>query len=65
MSDDPTEPPRKPLEPTEEGKRRYGPNGYKGVPCTCTQQCPNPCDGKKCSCDACSYAFSEFMSGTW
>uniref|UniRef100_A0A6M3LI05 Uncharacterized protein n=1 Tax=viral metagenome TaxID=1070528 RepID=A0A6M3LI05_9ZZZZ len=59
--------------PTEEGKRRFSPDGiYKGEftneedsdfweVCTCSSECPNPCKGQ-CECKACSACYNDFLS---
>ena len=59
--------------PTEEGKKRYPPNGvYKGdffaagesnfwEICTCKQKCPDPCKGL-CGCKACHASYMDFLS---
>ena len=58
--------------PTEEGIKRYPPNGvYTGgfgeedkdwwLPCTCTQKCETPCKGE-CGCQACDMAYNDFLS---
>jgi hypothetical protein len=48
--------------PTEEGRKRYPPDGMlelavmfsnARLPCQCTPECKNPCDGQKCGCRAC------------
>lgn len=49
---------------TEEGKRRYPPDGvYRdcGEPvaiCTCGASCPDPCRGE-CGCEACKAAYFD------
>ena len=52
--------------PTEEGKRRYEPDGLYTVngnatPCTCVSACPTACKGG-CGCDACSEAYGDYLS---
>jgi hypothetical protein len=59
--------------PTEEGKKRYPPNGiYKGdffddsessywEVCTCKSECPDPCKGL-CGCKACHANYMDFLS---
>jgi hypothetical protein len=53
------------MEPTEEGKRRYPPDGYytvnvtPGTPCTCTLTCNEYCKGE-CGCAACREAHGDF-----
>jgi hypothetical protein len=48
-----------PKQPTEEGKRRYEPDGlYEGLPCTCKDSCPYDCKGQ-CGCEACLSAYSD------
>ena len=58
--------------PTNEGKRRYPPDGiYKGgfsdkdknfwEVCTCTKGCPDPCKGQ-CGCKACRACYNDFLS---
>lgn len=56
----PTEPP---TEPTEEGKRRYPPDGIyeDDYPCTCREDCPSACKGQ-CGCEACHAGYSDFLS---
>ncbi len=54
------------LEPTEKGKRNYPysrprPGFYDGVPCTCTESCPDPCKDD-CDCEACHRAYGDFLS---
>jgi hypothetical protein len=49
--------------PTDEGKKRYPPDGiYKGrfqnEPCTCTPDCEHPCTGV-CGCRACGEAYMD------
>ena len=57
--------PTEEVEPTEEGKRRYPPDGYytvnvtPGTPCTCTLTCNEYCTGE-CGCAACREAHSDF-----
>lgn len=58
--------PLEPIVPTEEGKRRYPPDGVYRAPeglftapvsdvCTCTPECAQPCLGEGgCECLACS-----------
>ena len=49
-------------QPTEEGKRRYPPDGkYEGNPCTCVKTRPVPCIGE-CGCEACHAAYGDFLS---
>jgi hypothetical protein len=50
--------------PTEEGVRRYEPDGYytangDRVPCTCKPTCSIACKGE-CGCKACQQAFQDF-----
>src|ERR1043165_8964107 len=48
--------------PTEEGKRRFEPDGlYDGIPCTCLPTCEYPCGGK-CGCEACRAERADVMS---
>lgn len=53
------------MEPTEEGKKRYPHTGgyWEELPCTCTNQCPDPCRGsadhKGCQCEACTFSYYE------
>jgi hypothetical protein len=48
--------------PTEEGKRRYPPDGfYDGSPCRCKPECEaHPCPGT-CGCSACASAYGDAM----
>ena len=56
---------------TDEGKRRYPPNGiYTGGMnddpemwdiCTCQETCPPSCKGH-CCCKACLMAYNDFLS---
>lgn len=47
--------------PTEEGLRRYPPDGmYEDRPCTCTECCPPACKGE-CGCYACASAYCDAM----
>lgn len=50
--------------PTEEGRKRYPPDGKLELvlgftttntllPCQCTPECADPCDGRQCGCRAC------------
>jgi hypothetical protein len=57
--------PAKPLNPTQEGRRRYRwtePAGYyvfsetERLPCRCTVFCARGCDGR-CGCEACRVFF--------
>ena len=48
-------------EPTERGKRNYDDGLFEGVPCICTEECPADCKGQ-CGCEACSNAYSDFLS---
>ncbi len=48
--------------PTEEGKKRWPPNGvYAGEPCTCEEDCSEPCKGE-CGCQACWGSYADFLS---
>jgi hypothetical protein len=55
--------------PTEEGYRRYPPDGcYIATDdpediysCTCSKECPRPCKGK-CGCEACDVAYQDLLS---
>jgi hypothetical protein len=48
--------------PTEEGRKRYEPDGYyEGIACICDKQCPVDCKGE-CGCEACQNAYSDFLS---
>lgn len=59
--------------PTEEGKKRFPPNGfYCGdfsdnpewwEPCTCKRECPDPCKGS-CGCKACGTEYSDYLSSS-
>ena len=49
-----------PNQPTEEGKRRYEGGFYEGYACIC-ESCPIDCRGE-CGCEACSAAYSDFLS---
>lgn len=45
--------------PTEEGKRRWEPDGYyDGDPCTCKPECPAACKGQ-CGCEGCRTAYND------
>lgn len=55
---------------TEEGKRRYPPDGIYACdandsgdwePCTCAPSCADPCKGQ-CGCVACRTAYGDFLS---
>lgn len=54
---------------TEEGRRRYPPDGIYAdatdpidyEPCTCTHGCSDPCKGQ-CGCAACRTAYGDFLS---
>jgi hypothetical protein len=48
--------------PTEEGKRRYPPNGfsYASIACACEPSCKKPCRGE-CGCPACSDIYLEYL----
>ena len=49
-------------EPTETGKRKYPPDGYRlGTPCTCEQVCDYDCKGE-CGCEACHESWMDFLS---
>jgi len=63
--------------PTQEGKKRYRPDGiYKGPftgdqsfweACTCVPACPDPCLGQ-CGCQACETAHEDtlyFEGANW
>lgn len=59
-----------PIPPTDEGKRRYPPDGYYianvepgecGTPCTCKPSCPWACKGE-CGCEACHEGYGDFLS---
>ena len=58
-------------EPTEEGKKRYSPDGYyrdhptdgERYPCLCTEECMRPCKGE-CGCPACDASYNDYLSGT-
>jgi hypothetical protein len=53
MSDEPESMPDSDETPTAEGIRRYPPDGFRdGYACTC-EDCPEPCHGVFCGCDAC------------
>lgn len=46
-------------QPTEEGKRRWEPDGYyDGVPCTCKPECPAARKGQ-CGCEGCRTAYAD------
>ncbi len=48
--------------PTEEGKRRWPPDGlYENAPCTCKPECHEPCKGR-CGCQACHVSYSDYLS---
>lgn len=51
------------MKTTKEGVKRYPPFGFYGKdnPCTCTEQCSNPCKGT-CGCAACRAAYNDFLS---
>jgi hypothetical protein len=46
--------------PSEEGLRRYPPDGLYDheVPCTCQAECPPTCKGQ-CGCEACAAAYGD------
>lgn len=51
-------------QPTNEGRRRYEPDGYytangDQVPCTCQPSCPFNCKGQ-CGCEACRQSYQDF-----
>ncbi|MBP1153007.1 MULTISPECIES: hypothetical protein [unclassified Methylocaldum] len=56
--------------PTQEGRKRYRPDGiYKGPftndqtfweVCTCVPECPDPCLGQ-CGCQACVTAYEDTL----
>jgi hypothetical protein len=53
-------------EPTEEGKKRYPPDGIYDdgagpFVCTCKPECPPACKGK-CGCEACHAGYQDFLS---
>jgi hypothetical protein len=41
------------------GQRIFEP--YNGIPCTCTEQCHDPCKGG-CGCKACRTSYQDFLS---
>ena len=48
--------------PTEEGKKRFPPNGlYETFPCTCKPECPDPCKDS-CKCPACQAEYGDYLS---
>ncbi len=50
--------------PTEEGRRRFPPNGIYAEArevCTCEPGCSVPCKGE-CGCKACTAAYGDFLS---
>ena len=48
--------------PTEEGKRRWDPDGYyEGIPCICNESCKPDCKGE-CGCHACGQAYQDQLS---
>lgn len=49
--------------PTEEGRKRYPPDGkYDGeFVCTCNVNCPDNCKGQ-CGCQACHVSYGDFLS---
>ncbi len=54
------------VNPTEEGKRRWDPDGFytandNNTPCTCELSCALSCKGE-CGCEACSEAYGDFLS---
>jgi hypothetical protein len=50
-------------EPTDEGRKRYPPDGIYDLayPCTCQPSCPFDCKGQ-CGCKACHAAYGDFLS---
>jgi hypothetical protein len=50
------------MEPTEEGKKRFEftLGYYDEIPCTCTDNCPDPCKGE-CGCSACRAAYCDSL----
>lgn len=52
--------------PSEEGKRRYPPDGFHPgfadirVACTCGPACADPCNGH-CGCLACEHSLSDAL----
>lgn len=54
-------------QPSNEGLKRYPPNGRydandsPGPPCTCTTDCPSDCKGQ-CGCVACTDSYGDFLS---
>jgi len=55
------------MEPTDDGKRRYPPDGLYWIdrdwcePCTCTRHCAKVCRGE-CGCSACLASFEDSVS---
>ena len=57
-------------EPSAEGRVRYDysdPPGYYRsggtmIPCKCTPECPDPCKGIECDCEACGEAWNDYLS---
>jgi len=52
-----------PYKPTLKGKINYPDTDgyYEEIPCTCEYNCPYNCKGQ-CGCEACSAAYSDFLS---
>lgn len=52
---------RKSEVPSPRGFQLYETGYYEGLPCTCPVSCTSSCKGE-CGCEACSCAYSDYLS---